>query len=76
MDDYPVPVDTDLGSVYSNIERALYLMGFEGILHVCVDCKKLKYDQDKLFRTGRIGYLRNCKLLSLSLLLYLVCMLK
>ncbi|CAH8324412.1 unnamed protein product [Eruca vesicaria subsp. sativa] len=57
MDDVPVPVDTDLGSVSSNIERALFLMGFEGSLTIIVDCKKLKYTEEELWNAGHISYL-------------------
>lgn len=64
MDDYPVPDGTDLVPIRSNIEEALYQMGFDGYADVTVYCEQLKYDEEKLFQTGRIFYLPKCKFLT------------
>ncbi|CAN6846834.1 unnamed protein product, partial [Brassica oleracea] len=57
IDDCPVPVDTDLGSIVDNFEHALHQMGFEGRMSINVDCKKLNSNEEALFKAGRIFYL-------------------
>ncbi|KAL0728599.1 hypothetical protein Bca4012_024692 [Brassica carinata] len=60
FDDYPVPVDTDLGSICSNIEHALRLMGFDGYASINVDCKKLNSNEEALYKAKKIFYLPYC----------------
>ena len=64
IDDCPVPVDTDLGSIVNNFEHALHQMGFAGRMSINVDCKKLNSNEEALFKAGRIFYLPYGKFLS------------
>lgn len=54
IDDYPIPVGADLGSIRSNIKESLRLMGFHGYGDINVHCKQLKCDVKDELSKARI----------------------
>lgn len=72
MDDYPVPVDTDLATVRKNIITALRLMGFAWSVDICVDCKQPENVEQVLQGRG-ITYLPNCKIPHNTLFDLIIC---
>lgn len=57
VDDYPVPVDTDVKTVRSNIVDALNQMGFWGHMFFYVNSKQLKSNEIELFKAENILYI-------------------
>lgn len=65
VDDYPVPVDTDVKTVRSNIVDALNQMGFWGHMFFYVNSKQLKSNEIELFKAENILYIPDGKFLYL-----------